>query len=89
MHMIRDATDTIDLRSIVAPDGGKIRVKAWTKVPINRRLAVLGAEDDVNDDVAVGLWHGEMKRAFSAWVSVAGNPGALPQALMKLRRWRC
>src|SRR5471032_2080928 len=32
MHMIRDATYPIDLRAIVAPNGGKIPMEARTKI---------------------------------------------------------
>ena len=69
---------------------------------IEPRLTIFGAEDNVNDDVAEGLrhafydlrdMHGEvyrLKRAFSAsFLGECFNPGALPQARIELRRWRC
>jgi len=62
--MIRDATYTLDLGAVFAPNGGKVGMEAGTKVPIDGRFAVFRAEDDVDDDLAEGLRHGDYEARF-------------------------
>ena len=34
----------------IASDGGEISVQAWTQIGLDERMAVLGGEDDVDED---------------------------------------
>jgi hypothetical protein len=74
MKMIRNTTDPQRLCVQVAADPRNVSVDARTNIGVQPWLAILGAENDVNDDLAQRLghcWivaekHAQVNRAFSA-----------------------
>ena len=72
--MIGDTADVHELRPQITADRREIRMHPWSHIGIQPRLALLRAENDVENDVAEGLGHsgmmtesaGNVNRAFSA-----------------------
>ena len=62
MNVVRHAADAIRLAARIARDGGEIRVEFRARVGVEEWAAFLRAEDDVDDDEAQGLWHGDGAR---------------------------
>src|ERR1700680_3013563 len=88
MEMISNTTDTQRFCVQVAADRGNVGVHARTNVAVQPWFAILGAEDNVNDDLAKRLRHcgimskkhPQVNRAVSANEFFYPGPGALPQA---------
>jgi hypothetical protein len=59
----------------VARDSGEVGVELWADGGLEERGAVLGGEDDVDQDEREGLWHWlGLGRAFSPWSYVMTVP---------------
>ena len=57
--MVCHAADAIRLATRIARDRGEIGVEFRARVEVEEWAAFLRAEDDVDDDEAQGLWHGD------------------------------
>ena len=57
MHMVCHAADSERLAIGIAGDRGEIRVELGPDGGFDQRLAILGAENDVENDEAQRLWH--------------------------------
>ena len=87
MEMIRNTTDTQRFCIQVAADRRNVGVHSRTNIAVQPCFAILGAKDNVNDDLAKRLRHcgimaeehPQVNRAVSANEFLA-QPGALPQA---------
>jgi hypothetical protein len=88
MEMISNTTDTQRFCVQVAADRGNVSVHARSNVTVQPWFAILGAEDNVNDDIAERLRHcgimakkpPQVNRAVSANEFFYPGPGASPQA---------
>jgi len=58
MNVIRNTADVHDFGTEVATGCGQICMHARPNFAVQPWLAILDAEDDVNDNLAKGLWHG-------------------------------
>src|SRR5713226_5482998 len=63
MHMVRNAARPVTFAAGVTGDRSQIRVKFRARAGIEQGAALLRAENDVNDNEAQGLWHGDKFRA--------------------------
>ena len=52
MNVISNAADAYEFGTEVAADCGEISMHARLHVAVEPRLTILGAKDDVNDDLA-------------------------------------
>ena len=59
MNVVRHAADAIRLAAGVARDGREIRVEFGPRVGIEVGLTIFRGKDDVEDDEAQGLRHGD------------------------------
>ena len=57
MHVIAGAVNDQGCAAQFPDDAAQIREKSGTNVWTDQRLAQLGAEDQVNNDIAAGLRH--------------------------------
>jgi hypothetical protein len=87
MHMVGHAADAEAFAIHVAGDRG---VQRGPHGGIEHRSAVLGAKDDMRQEIGERLRHGAVR-----WVGPSALmrfplecPGALPQAGIEMRRWR-
>ena len=87
MEMISNTADTQRFCVQVAADRRNVGVHPRPNVAVQPRLAIFGAEDNMNDDLAKRLRHCEIiaekhaqvNRAVSASEFFLPGPGALPQ----------
>ena len=92
MEMISNTADTQRVCVQVAADRCNISVHPRPNVAVQPRLAIFGAEDNMNDDLAKRLRHcgiiaekhTQVNRAVSASEFFYKNPGALPQASINI-----
>src|SRR6266849_1766272 len=63
MHMVRNAARPATFAAGVAGDRRQIGVKFRARAGIEQGAALLRAENDVDDNEAEGLWHGDKFRA--------------------------
>jgi hypothetical protein len=81
MQMIRNTADKERFCVQVSADRGHVRMHSRPNVAVQPGFAILGAEDNVNDDLAEGLGHcriiaekpPRVNRAFSARKSFFAN----------------
>ena len=59
MHVVRHPARAITFAIGIADDGGQIAVDLWPHIADEQRPPVFGAENEVKDDEAQGLWHGD------------------------------
>ena len=59
MDVIRGAPNAVGGAITITAQGGQIGVQAWPDGWVKPGAAILGAEDDVQDDLAKGLRHKE------------------------------
>ena len=90
MEMISNTTQRFCVQ--VAADRRNVGVHPRPNVAVQPRLAIFGAEDNMNDDLAKRLRHcgiiaekhAQVNRAVSASEFIYENPGALPQASINI-----
>lgn len=64
----------------VVKDPVEIRVQSGPRLALDQWLAVLGAEDEMDENFREGLRHCDELRPFRAWRLLLSGPRALPWA---------
>jgi hypothetical protein len=59
MHMIRNPAHPITFAIRITNSGGKTPMNFWPHVAGQQGTPVFGAENEVEDNEAQGLWHGD------------------------------
>jgi len=96
MEMISNTADPQRFCVQVAAHRRNVGIHARPNVMVQPRFAIFGAEDNMDDNLAKRLGHcktmaendAQVNRAVSASEFFLREPGALPQAAMRPRRWR-
>src|SRR5260370_1270414 len=89
MHVVRHAARPVTFAAGVTGDRGQIRVKFRARAGIEQSAALLRAENDVDDNEAQGLWHGDKFRANGpADASLGQRPRNQDPPIVSQRQWR-
>lgn len=89
VNVIRHASDTRAFAAYMTRNRGEIGMERGTKGCAKTWKTILRAENEVEQDLVERLRIGFLGRAFSPCPVRRWEPGALPQAGVGTRRWRC